>query len=194
MRRLTILMIEQSFIIREGIKTLLSQMNQPFTMEEIDWVVADLPKLLRKTKPNLVFINPVSVVPNALLSRTNDHKILFIGMIHGETELNIISKFDICLDVYSDKQTLSKQIEELIEKNIGSSKEKQNSNLSERETNILKLVALGLTNNDIGEKLFISSQTVMTHRKNITRKLGIKTVSGLTVYAILHKIIKAEEL
>jgi DNA-binding NarL/FixJ family response regulator len=187
-------MIEQSFIIREGIKTLLSQMNQPFTMEEIDWFVEDLPKLLRKTKPNLVFINPDFVAHNALLTRTNDLKINFIGIIHGEAEPQIISKFDICLDIYSDKQTLTKQIIEQIEKTTGSPKEKPNNNLSDRENNILKLVALGLTNNDIGEKLFISSQTVMTHRKNITRKLGIKTVSGLTVYAILHKIIKAEEL
>jgi DNA-binding CsgD family transcriptional regulator len=42
--------------------------------------------------------------------------------------------------------------------------------------------------------LFISSHTVMTHRKNITRKLGIKTISGLTVYAILNKLINVEEL
>ncbi|MDD4085903.1 MAG: helix-turn-helix transcriptional regulator, partial [Bacteroidales bacterium] len=63
-----------------------------------------------------------------------------------------------------------------------------------REISILKLVALGNTNNEIADKLFISAHTVMTHRKNITRKLGIKTVSGLTVYAILNQLIKLEEV
>ena len=47
---------------------------------------------------------------------------------------------------------------------------------------------------EIGEKLFISIHTVTTHRKNITQKLGIKTVSGLTVYAILNGIINLEEI
>ena len=68
------------------------------------------------------------------------------------------------------------------------------STLTGREQNILREVTLGLTNKEIGEKLFISIHTVITHRKNITRKLGIKTVSGLTVYAILNKIVNLEEI
>ena len=51
-------------------------------------------------------------------------------------------------------------------------------------------VALGLTNSQIAEKLFISQHTVVTHRKKITSKLGIKTISGLTVYALLNNLIE----
>jgi DNA-binding NarL/FixJ family response regulator len=61
--------------------------------------------------------------------------------------------------------------------------------LTHREKEILKLVALGLQNKAIAEKLFISVHTVITHRKNITEKTGIKSISGLTVYAILNKLI-----
>jgi len=53
---------------------------------------------------------------------------------------------------------------------------------------------LGLTNQEVAEKLFISVHTVMTHRKNITKKLGIKTVSGLTVYALLNKVIEIQDI
>lgn len=66
--------------------------------------------------------------------------------------------------------------------------------LSRQEKNILKHLALGLTNKEIADKLFISAHTVMTHRKNITRKLGIKTVSGLTVYAILNKLVDVRDI
>jgi len=66
--------------------------------------------------------------------------------------------------------------------------------ISQREKDVLRLVALGLTNKEIGEKLYISSHTVITHRKNITSKLGIKTIAGLTVYALLNRLIAAEEL
>ena len=66
--------------------------------------------------------------------------------------------------------------------------------LSEREVEILKSVALGMTNKEIGDKLCISINTVISHRKNITEKLGVKTIAGLTVYAIMHNIIKPEEV
>ncbi|NJO92945.1 MAG: hypothetical protein HC831_31265, partial [Chloroflexia bacterium] len=43
-------------------------------------------------------------------------------------------------------------------------------------------------------KLFISIHTVISHRKNITEKLGIKSISGLTVYAVLNKLIDTESI
>lgn len=61
--------------------------------------------------------------------------------------------------------------------------------LSEREKEILVSVARGMLNKEIADKLDISINTVITHRKNITRKTGIRTVAGLTVYAILNNLI-----
>ena len=61
--------------------------------------------------------------------------------------------------------------------------------LSEREKEILVGVAKGLLNKEIADMYNISIYTVITHRKNITRKTGIKSVAGLTVYAILNGLI-----
>ncbi len=61
--------------------------------------------------------------------------------------------------------------------------------LSEREREVLKMVANGMSSNSIAKRLNISLHTVQAHRKNMAAKLGIKTVSGLTTYAIMHGII-----
>lgn len=58
--------------------------------------------------------------------------------------------------------------------------------ITSRELEVLKLVATGHLNKEIADKLGISFNTVLSHRKNITAKLGIKTVSGLTFYCISH--------
>lgn len=61
--------------------------------------------------------------------------------------------------------------------------------LSEREKEILAFVAQGLLNKEIADRLCISINTVITHRKNITGKIGIKSVAGLTAYAILNNLV-----
>ena len=61
--------------------------------------------------------------------------------------------------------------------------------LSQREVDVLRLIASGLINKEIAENLGISINTVLTHRKNITAKLGIRSVSGLTFYAMMNGII-----
>lgn len=61
--------------------------------------------------------------------------------------------------------------------------------LSHRETDVLRLVASGMINKQIADALHISINTVLTHRKNITAKLGIKSVSGLSFYAMMNGII-----
>lgn len=68
------------------------------------------------------------------------------------------------------------------------------SSISPRELEVLKLIALGLLNKEIADRLNISLNTVLSHRKNITAKLGIKTVSGLIFYCISHGYISADEI
>ncbi len=72
--------------------------------------------------------------------------------------------------------------------------ESSDKDLSDREIEVLVLVSKGLINKEIAEKLGISLTTVITHRKNITEKLGIKSVSGLTMYAVMNGYIEADRI
>jgi DNA-binding CsgD family transcriptional regulator len=68
------------------------------------------------------------------------------------------------------------------------------STLSARETQVLALVVKGLINKEIADRLCISLPTVVTHRKNICDKLHLRSVSALTIYAVTHGIVSAEDI
>ena len=66
--------------------------------------------------------------------------------------------------------------------------------LSEREKEIIVQVVKGLSNKEIAEALFISVNTVMTHRRNIARKLQIRSAAGLTIYAIVNGLVNLDDV
>jgi DNA-binding CsgD family transcriptional regulator len=66
--------------------------------------------------------------------------------------------------------------------------------LSDREKDILKCVARGMSNKEIADKLFLSIHTVTTHRRNITLKLQIYSPAGLTIYAIINKLVDIADI
>lgn len=66
--------------------------------------------------------------------------------------------------------------------------------LSEREKEIIHCVAMGMTNKEIADTLCLSINTVTTHRRNITGKLQIHTPNGLTIYALVNKLVTLDEI
>jgi len=65
--------------------------------------------------------------------------------------------------------------------------------LTEREVEILRFIAVGHTNAEIAEMLFLSSHTVNTHRKNILNKIGAKNTAGAVIYAVKEGIVDPEK-
>lgn len=61
--------------------------------------------------------------------------------------------------------------------------------ISERELEVIKLIAEGYTNNEIAEKLFLSPHTVNTHRKNIMAKLGVNNTAAIVMYAVKTQLV-----
>ncbi len=91
---------------------------------------------------------------------------------------------------------------QLLEQRVASSRPKTTSppqapgqeELSDREKEVVACVVKGLTNKETADQLYISLNTVLTHRKNIARKLQIRSVAGLTIYAIVHKLVNLDEI
>ena len=125
---------------------------------------------LGKEHPNMVII--------ALVSSYLDHSMLtpFGGVIEiNDTKSKVISKMNEFAQSEATKNT-------------------DDVELSKRETDVLVAVAKGMMNKEIADQMNISIHTVISHRKNITRKTGIKSVSGLTVYALLNNLIDEKDL
>jgi Response regulator containing a CheY-like receiver domain and an HTH DNA-binding domain len=94
--------------------------------------------------------------------------------------LKIISRF-------SKKDDIIASIQETIDELVN--KDDVHSQLTHREIDVLKLIVRGMINKEIADNLNISINTVLSHRKNISYKLGIKSVSGLSIYAMMNGYI-----
>ncbi|PKQ61417.1 hypothetical protein BZG02_15805 [Labilibaculum filiforme] len=196
MARSTILIAENSCIIRKGLRSILQNLENSEVIQLID-DKEDVCKIVTKSKPDILIINPNMLPGDCLdvkkeLFATNK---LSLVLISDKKNIEKELKADAYIN-YSDGQNaiLDKLQEILNKKNKSVHADKSSETISSREKNILKHIALGLTNKEIADQLFISIHTVVTHRKNITQKLGIKSVSGLTVYAILHNLISMDEV
>ncbi|HIZ26992.1 MAG TPA: response regulator transcription factor [Candidatus Barnesiella merdipullorum] len=101
---------------------------------------------------------------------------------------NPTAPFAPVLPVHEDEEALIERLESFVEQ-LDRQAENLSHDLSPREIEVLKLVAKGFMNKEIADQLNISINTVLSHRKNLTSKLGIKTVSGLSFYALMNGYI-----
>ena len=194
MSQINFLIISDSYIYKTGLRFLLEELDitgKIFLADDVDKVI--------KTQADIIFIDTAMAIPAALKRQGHDGqtKPVVVGL-HANREINPAVSgewYRFFLGMSLPKSELLGQLQKIIrESGFEENTSSREGKLSEREKTILRYVALGFTNKEIAAKLFISMHTVITHRKNITRKIGIKTVSGLTVYALLNHLIEMKEI
>lgn len=195
MGKVSFIIAEKSYIIRTGLMKIINSFPETSVIKEVS-DINNLVKLVNNNKPDFLIVN-IKLVdePHDDLRKMFSNKIdtKFIIFTGSRREKEHFAYFDEQISVDDDKSLIIQKLNALISSQKPDKEQEENVELSEREKEVVRQVALGKTNKEIAEELFISTHTVITHRKNITRKLGIKTVSGLTVYAILNNIIDIDE-
>ena len=188
--RINIAVIEPSQIICEGLSNILMKLKKSFYIYRFN----DLEEFkisASKETFNVAIVNP-SVVQNRLPDfaklKNNQHGILWIALVYSFFDEEILQKFDDMLSVTASLEQITNKIVQI---NPPSDKS-PHDDLSEREIEVLTQMVKGFANKEIADTLNISIHTVISHRKNITEKTGIKSLSGLTIYAITKKIIPLE--
>lgn len=191
-----IVIVENTFLVRAGLESLIQELSGMYILAIFDGSEKGLVEKIRYHKPDLVLINP-DAIGEEFIQLVNqlqhDDQMKLIGLRNKLTAANIMSRFKHCLDTADGKHELMEQLRKT-GGGLPVKKLVETQTLSEREAEILRNISLGLTNQEIADKLFLSIHTVTTHRKNITKKLGIKTVSGLTVYALMNKLVDLAEI
>lgn len=182
--------VESSAIIAEGIATILGRTNR-VDVVGIYSSLADILPLVNTSKVDAIIAD---VALYRQLEESNEcDDIAVIGIQSTLCSEEVLRKFNAIITTYNSPEA----IERIVCDAIVAPKERDYSDsheLSERERDVLVLVARGLTNKEIASQLVISPHTVISHRKNIVHKTGIRSVAGLTVYAVLNKLIDSDQL
>ncbi len=186
-----ILIIENSSIVIEGLISIFHKSGLIPTLtfaESLD----EAEEICLKGKIDLVIINPVLIQNNIKKFnslKNNFGRIKWLGLIYNYFDQNLLSVFDAIITISDSSETIRSTLTRLNNTDVQHLQTAQADVLSDRETDVLKLLAKGMSNKEIADRLNISINTVISHRKRITEKTGIKSVSGLTIYAVVQKII-----
>ena len=190
--RKKIVFIIPSEIVARGFESVLSRQGDFLVLENLMDYSKPREARLRILDPDVVIVDPAVVDFRSrkdgrlLISELCDASVLALEG-PAVTE-DILRQYDGAVSLYDDTAGIVRKIRSAIDSRLPEPSGEGNE-LSSREKEILVCVAQGMLNKEIADKFSLSIYTVITHRKNITRKTGIKTVAGLTVYAILNNLI-----
>lgn len=197
----SVAIIEPSQVVSQGLSAILHDgdfrvVNQFEDIGDFKRWDATLPE---EERVDVVLLNPVLLginQPLQLNSLFPDTCSSLVAILYGYTPQELLLEFDATIGIHDAPTTIIEKLRDAVTtaaKRLDcQSVDKQE--LTKREKEILTYVVKGLTNKEIGEKLCISIHTVISHRKNIVHKTGIKTVSGLLMYALFNDIVTAEEI
>lgn len=188
-----ILIIEKSYIIAKGLSDIAWE---EFANVRVFCEVRDFDELMsiiEKRAISLVLLNSAILKDNIRYIHRLPESTIVIPIVTNSNDIIYTENFKYNINILDTKKeisdTLSRASEDLRQKEF---KVKPEKDLTKREELILQMIAKGSSSKVIARQLGISLQTVSTHRKNITAKLSIKSISGLTVYAILNGLITTE--
>ena len=152
-------------------------------------------ELIKTSHADLLIVNPTFggvFNPENIRSVSLNPDIKIFAIEMGKLSNQILSLYDDHLHATDDMETISAKVKEACSVSSDNSNEKET--LSSREKEIVSYVVKGFTNQEIADKLFLSIHTVITHRRNIAKKLEIHSATGLTIYAIVNKIVDLSDI
>lgn len=190
-----ILIAETAPIIIAGFVACLNRLKEVRpTVIEVDSKTSLLDTISTESI-DLLLVNPTFgglVHPDEIRKCSLNSEIKIFAIEIGRIPRATLSLYDDCLHVTADMIEIRKKLMECFQVESEDGEEKECLSLREKE--IITHVVKGMTNQEIADKLYLSIHTVMTHRRNIAKKLQIHSATGLTIYAIVNKLVDLKEI
>ena len=187
-----ILIVAPSAIVAKGLEQVFNDLGEFEVCAILQDLSGPVETQLRTMAPDAVIVDP-SIADYASraalktrIAEYTDAAVLAFALQPLEEEL--LKQFDGSIGLMDAPTAIIRKVRAALE-DRSETPRTEGEELSQREKEILICVAKGMLNKEIADLYNISIYTVITHRKNITRKTGIKTVAGLTVYALLNNLI-----
>ena len=190
-----IAVVEPSVIIRSGLLAVLKRLPA-FEAEIVE--IADLTQListLNWRKPDVLIVNPAFLGVFSLQQVKNESKcrqMRCIALQNGSIDSSVLRPYDETISIYDSAEQIREKLFRVTHDT--EREESREESLSDREKEIVVGVVKGLTNKQIADQLCLSTHTVITHRRNIAAKLQIHSPAGLTIYAIVNKLVELNEV
>lgn len=188
---------EPSLMLRLGLEQLLRELPDAevvFSTDNLNSLYARINAL----HPDILIVNPLlyDYAKRATLRAEFDQlpNMRLVGLVTAYLESQHQRQFAGIIELNDDFQRVKSTLNQVTNTLQTDNDEPDTAPLSDREKDVLICLSKGLKNNEIADKLSISVHTVITHRKNIVRKTGIKSVAALTVYAILNNLIEEKDI
>lgn len=191
-----IAIIEPSSIIFEGLASILLKSAYHFHIIRAE-NIAEYEQSGIKQSIDIVLINPSQIqhnIRNFKQIKRADSRVIWAALVYSYYDKEVIELFDKVLQINDSPENIVTSIYHQFTSSSEIKDTQHNEHLTERETDVLIKLVHGLSNKEIADKLNISIHTVVSHRKNIIQKTGIKSQAGLAIYAISHKIVSIDTL
>ncbi len=193
---LNIVILEGSKIIFEGLYSILYQSDINCRIYRAENLEESL-DILNTERIDIMIANPLHFVnrdKEVKRIRKEFPSISIVGIDFGMMQ-KAVTETDASFTLYDTPEHIFNLISKLDKRNKSlTDKKNDGDNLTKREIEVLTCIVNGKLNKEIAEDLNISIHTVVRHRKNITTKTGIRSQSGLTIYAISKKIVEIEDI
>ncbi len=187
---------EPSLIIRNGMLSVLKRLSGlNIQIVEIP-DVSKLDMILRMQHPDILIINPILLGVFSLQQIKGDvefRKLKCVALQISLTDREAMKDYDQTISVYDTAEQIKEKIQQL-QAELSEGDEEPTEQLSTREKEIIVCVVKGMTNKQVADQLCLSIHTVITHRRNIAAKLQIHSSAGLTIYAIVNKLVELNEI
>lgn len=188
---------ESSSMLRIGLEQLLRELPDAEVVFSTDNLNA-LYSRINALHPDILIVNPLlfDYAKRATIRAEFDQlpNLRIIGLITAYIESQHQRQFAGIIELNDDFQRIKSTLNQVSNTLQTDNEDPDTAPLSDREKDVLICLSKGLKNNEIADQLNISVHTVITHRKNIVRKTGIKSVAALTVYAILNNLIEEKDI